>query len=287
MVLNSGMFGVLCVQVYLYYIKYSKDRRQIKFLVYVLFIWETAQTGLLTSDSFELLAAGWGDLSKLDYIGFMWFSGPFMMGIMGTTVQSVFAWRIYVLGRSRFLCAFIVSLALMEGAAAMAQGLIVRLQFEDHAVGMQHKMFSVTAVWLVGSACCDMIICASMIYLLKRAQRRTVFRATEDMLTRLLHLSVGTGMLTSSVAAVCAILFLASQTNNFYMAPMAVLGKLYSNSLMVLFNARLRTASPGKSDSATYIWESEFDPTSEGHIEFRRHLAPGTRRHPNDVITDV
>lgn len=65
----------------LYFINYPKDRWRNKCLVYGLFVFEAAQTALLTRDSFAILGSGWGDLSRLDYLGEMWLSGPFMNGI--------------------------------------------------------------------------------------------------------------------------------------------------------------------------------------------------------------
>ncbi|ETW76285.1 hypothetical protein HETIRDRAFT_328212, partial [Heterobasidion irregulare TC 32-1] len=108
---NWGLFGILCVQIYLYFINYPKDRWRNKCLVYGLFVFETAQTALLTRDSFAILGSGWGDLSRLDYLGEMWLSGPFMNGMISATVQSVFAWRIYLLGKSKLLSVFVVAVS--------------------------------------------------------------------------------------------------------------------------------------------------------------------------------
>ncbi|THH16595.1 hypothetical protein EW146_g4056 [Bondarzewia mesenterica] len=84
-ILNSTLFGVLAVQIYLYYVGYTKDRWQLKALVYGLFVWILVQKILLVQFAFNLLGSGWGDPRKLT-VGVTWFSGPIMDGIASVAV---------------------------------------------------------------------------------------------------------------------------------------------------------------------------------------------------------
>lgn len=58
----------------------------------------------------------------------------------------------------------------------------------------------------------------------------------------------------ASIAIVDSIMYLVYDHNNYHMGPVAILGKLYTNSLMVLFNNRLRQKDRV---TTTYIWDGE------------------------------
>ncbi|KAI9451311.1 hypothetical protein BJY52DRAFT_1298465, partial [Lactarius psammicola] len=47
---NWALYGILCVQIYVYSCNFPKDRRSVKFLVYFVFVLETAQTVLTGAD---------------------------------------------------------------------------------------------------------------------------------------------------------------------------------------------------------------------------------------------
>ncbi|KAJ4496890.1 hypothetical protein C8R41DRAFT_825193 [Lentinula lateritia] len=256
---NWGLFGCSAVQVYLYYLNFPKDSWRLKTLVYGLFIWDILQTALYTSTVFASLASGWGNVAALEGLGLIWFDIPFMSGVASCIVQCFYAWRIYVLGRSIPLALFIAALALMEGSAAMALGITIKLSVQTFS-DLQSKTFVVTTVWLLGSASCDVIISVCMLYLLTRARKFTSYRHTENMLSRLIGLTVGGGLLTTSIAIVDAVMYIVFQHNNYHAAPVAILAKLYTNALMVLFNSRRRHESIHS--TVNYTWDGEGGPPS-------------------------
>ncbi|KAJ4479143.1 hypothetical protein J3R30DRAFT_3882170 [Lentinula aciculospora] len=256
---NWGLFGCSAVQVYLYYLGFPKDSWRLKALVYGLFIWDILQTAMYTSTVFASLASGWGNVAALEGLGLIWFDIPFMSGVASCIVQCFYAWRIYVLGRSIPLSIFITALALMEGSAAMALGITIKISVQTFAE-LQSKTFVVTTVWLLGSASCDMIISVCMLYLLTRARKFTSYRHTENMLSRLIGLTVGGGLLTTSVAIVDAVMYIVYKHNNYHAAPVAILAKLYTNALMVLFNSRRRHET--LHSTVNYTWDGEGGPPS-------------------------
>ncbi|KAJ3786295.1 hypothetical protein GGU11DRAFT_742567 [Lentinula aff. detonsa] len=259
---NWGLFGCSAVQVYLYYLGFPKDNLRLKALVYGLFIWDILQTALYTSTVFASLASGWGNLEALEALGLIWFDIPFMSGVASCVVQCFYAWRIYVLGKSIPLALFIVALALMEGSAAMALGITIKISVQTFA-DLQSKTFVVTTVWLLGSASCDVIISVFSLQL-TRARKFTSYRHTENMLSRLIGLTVGGGLLTTSVAIVDAVMYIVFQHNNYHAAPVAILAKLYTNALMVLFNSRRRHENIHS--TVNYTWDGEGPPSNRPGI---------------------
>ena len=77
-----------------------------------------------------------------------------------------------------------------------------------------------------------------MSFLLLRRNSR--IPATHTIVMRLVHLVVETGALTATAATLDLILLLAFPDDNYHAAVTFTLAKLYSNSLLVLFNNRTR-----------------------------------------------
>ncbi|GJE98656.1 hypothetical protein PsYK624_148910 [Phanerochaete sordida] len=233
---NWGLYGVLSVQVYLYHISFPNDGRIAKALVYSVFLIETAQTILVTHDAFNAYAKGFGNLVALGSAQMEWLAVPIFSGIVSATVQMYYAYRVSLLSGSRVLGLAICVIALLQGASAIAQGAQAFIigNFADLAT----KAFASCAIWLAGSAACDVIIAACMTFLLLK--KDTKIPATHAIVTKLVRLIVETGMLTALAATIDLILFLAFPHNSYHGCVALTLAKLYSNSLLVLFNSRMR-----------------------------------------------
>lgn len=63
---------------------------------------------------------------------------------------------------------------------------------------------------------------------------RNGFRATNAILVKFIRLTIETGLVTSTLAVLDLVMFLAVQDANYHLAPATMLSKLYSNSLMVV-----------------------------------------------------
>ncbi|KAJ6592308.1 hypothetical protein DFH09DRAFT_1137062 [Mycena vulgaris] len=74
---------------------------------------------------------------------------------------------------------------------------------------------------------------------------------TERLLTKLIHRIVETGAATSIGAAICLALDVGFPSQNFHYVPAYILGKVYTNSLMLSLNLRRPTApSPASKNQA-------------------------------------
>ncbi|KAF8880085.1 hypothetical protein BD779DRAFT_1550380 [Infundibulicybe gibba] len=233
---NWCLFGVLSVQVYLYYLAFPRDRLSIKCLVFGLYIVETLQTILITHDVFDSFGSGYGMLSALESTQLEWLGVPIISGIVSCTVQTFFAYRIFVLSKSKPLGLIICVIALTQGASGIAQG-VQALQINDFAK-LQNEAFVSCTIWLGGAALCDIIIAVSMSYYLSKSE--TGFRSTHVLISKLIRLTIETGSMTAAVATIDMALFLAFRNNNYHATPALILAKLYSNTLVVILNSRLR-----------------------------------------------
>ncbi|KDR71930.1 hypothetical protein GALMADRAFT_253725 [Galerina marginata CBS 339.88] len=240
-ILNWGLFGVLSMQVYLYYLAFPQDRVTHKLLVYGSFMLEATQTFLFTTSAFRTFATGFGNPAVLDEVDIIWFSVPIMSGIVGFITQAFYAYRVSVLAQSKYVAGLIMVLAFLQVAGSIL--IAVEAKKAAHwSLFLKRDSFISAGIWEGGSAACDVLIAASMTYYLKR--RDTGVKQTQVLLSRLIRLTVETGTLTAAIAITTLILTFLPGRPTYYQASVSVLGKMYSNSMMVAFNSRMKIASP-------------------------------------------
>lgn len=86
--------------------------------------------------------------------------------------------------------------------------------------------------WLVSAAVSDVGIALSMIYYLIGSQ--TGIKSTGLLITKIIRVSVETGLVCAGLSCLDLILFLVFPNTNFHLTPSIALCKLYSNSLLVV-----------------------------------------------------
>lgn len=236
---NWALYGILSVQVYIYHLAFKKDGKYTRSFVYALYAVETAQTIIATNDAFNTYARNFGNIGILVLVQNVWLSVPVLTGIVSGAVQLYYAKRIYSLSDSLPLGLLVATIALLQGSSAIATG--AKAHQIGNFVDLEAKSYLVTSIWLIGSAACDVLIAGSMTFLLVR--RDTGMHRTHEIITRLVRLIVETGSLTATTAIVDAILFLAQPGQSYHVCAALTLAKLYSNSLLVLFNSRSRVVS--------------------------------------------
>ncbi|KAF8876181.1 hypothetical protein BD779DRAFT_1629596 [Infundibulicybe gibba] len=278
---NWGLYGVLSVQVYLYYLAFPKDRLPTKCLVLGLYLVETLQTILVTHDAFTTFARDFGDLPSLNVAQLEGLSTPMLSGIVSCTVQLFFTYRIYLLSKSKLLASVLCLIALMQGSAGIATG-VKTLQIDDWTK-IQLEAFVSCTVWLVGAAVCDIMIAISMVYYLSRSD--TGFSSTHVLISRLIRLTIETGSMTAIVATIDIALFLGFPHNNYHTTPALLLAKLYSNTLIVTFNSRLRITG-GRGATTSYELNSWSDGGSRSKGVRRPDQSQSSRRQI-EVSVDV
>lgn len=237
--LNYALYGVLSLQLYVYYVNFRvKDRRPLQILVYSIYILDTIQTGLTTWDGLHWFVYGWGKASNLQEPVASSIDSPFLGGIIALAVQAFFCWRIYQLGRSKILSGVIFAVSLIAMGGGMAAGItsvilndLTRVQKED---------FIQTYIWLAGSVAADTLIAGATLYLLHRSRKNSI-PETNMIITRVIQLTVQTNCLTAAVAIVTFTLFIAFPNQNYFMCPPFFFAKLYSNTLLAILNHRLLT----------------------------------------------
>ncbi|KAF9028781.1 hypothetical protein BDZ89DRAFT_1065866 [Hymenopellis radicata] len=239
---NLILFGVLCVQVFIYFQAFLKDRLWSKCLVAWICFIEILQTTLVVIDGIRVFGSGWGDARALADVGLTWFSVPAMTGIsISFTAQVFFIWRIRVLSQARLIPAAAFLVSVVQCVAAVWAG--VRAHQIRNFTSVLSETFSHTSVWLGGTATADLIIAGSLVYYMRKSQSTEL--ASNGMYVRIVRLIVESGSLCALVAVADLGLFLGYRQTNYHLAPAIALSKLYSNSLLVVLNSRVLMSVDG------------------------------------------
>ncbi|KAJ7139093.1 hypothetical protein C8R44DRAFT_763882 [Mycena epipterygia] len=237
-ILNWMLMGTLLSQMYTYYQKFARDRISIMILVYTVFCLDIAQTIMLTDHGWWFIITIWGKPEDFDFVPWSAAMIVFMCGLIAGIVQLFYAWRIWVLARSKIVVAIaiiIVLTALTQSFSAMVTSILLLREPNQRTVLRLHPGFT---VWLAGSLITDVLITSCMTYTLYTAKTRTAWAASETLLGRMVKITVQTGLATVVTACIDLFLFIHFTANDFHLVPAYILGKLYSNSLLLSLNLR-------------------------------------------------
>ncbi|KAK0502467.1 hypothetical protein EDD18DRAFT_692431 [Armillaria luteobubalina] len=275
--LSLVLYGILCDQVYIYYISFPKDNQASKMVVYLLWVSESVQTAMIIYYTFNTFCYEFGNLAGLDEVDTAWFTVPVMSGFVGCIAQLFYAWRMYKFNKkARWLCITLSMIAFIQISAAICCGIQVRNSGHYSKIQNNSGIKATVIIWLGGSVLCDTAIALCMIYLLCRAQ--TGLKSTRVLLSRLIRLTIETGTATAVIAIIDMTLYLTSHNNSYYVVPANCLVKVYSNTVLAVCNSRMTgRIRGGREDTATLHSFDSFDLSIGGlNIELRE-----TETHAN------
>ncbi|KAI9445948.1 hypothetical protein H4582DRAFT_1902246 [Lactarius indigo] len=228
---NWALYGVLCVQIYVYSYNFPKDKLSVKFLAYFVFVVETVQTALTGSDVYYWFVTGFGNVERLGDPHFGPIDISVITGIISLVVQGYFCYRIWVLSRWRslWICWIIAINSVTQSVIAISLGL--------KSLIVRKYLTSKTGVylWSISSAMADILIVVAMMLLLRRA--RSNF--SNFVLIRVVRLTIETNALTATLAITGLVLYAAFPDELYILYVSEIIGKLYSNTLLVSLNNRI------------------------------------------------
>ncbi|KIK65256.1 hypothetical protein GYMLUDRAFT_39615 [Collybiopsis luxurians FD-317 M1] len=243
--LNCILYGILLNQMYFYFQTYKNEAIWIRLLVIYLFILETANSALDMAMMYQPLIAEYGTSKAVQNFPTLFATEPIVIVAISTPIQCFFAWRIWKITKSLWIPAIIVVLSLASTAGGVITGAKIAIL---KLFAKKPELHWSALLWFLTSCVADLLITGTLVRSLSK--RKTGFGATDNMIDRLIRLTVQTGMIT----AICAIGDVA-----FFMAlPHAALNflwdlslsKLYANCLMSTLNARTNLFNSSQSGSS-------------------------------------
>jgi len=236
---NWAFFGVLSMQVYVYYLNFPDDRIRNKILIYGSYIIEVVQTAMTAADLYFWFATGFGNLNHLNNVNLGPLDTPILCSIIAAIVQCFFAFRIYTLRKSLLWMSILVVLtSILQSAAGIASGYRA-FKLQEYSRFHENIVFPQSfAVWILADVVCDVLIAGTMLWLLYKSRQDGTKYGTH-ILSKLVRLIVETNTLTAGVAFTSFILYVVLPNSSWYISMTLIMGKLYSNTLLVTFNNRI------------------------------------------------
>ncbi|KZP05237.1 hypothetical protein FIBSPDRAFT_1054203 [Athelia psychrophila] len=231
-VLDILLYGIMIAQVHTYFATFPKDRKWFKCLVLFLLVADTANVVFDVVYVYRSLILHFGDAPYLMKADWVFATDPVMTGIIASSVQFFFAWRIKVITNSTLATIF-VALGSLTGLLASI-GTSVAIGIVPNFVDFI-KFEVIVIVWLVAAVVTDVSIAIALTYYLKS---KTGFSsASNDIVNKIIRLTVQTGAITAIWATIDLIVYLTDNTGTHLIFNVP-LSKLYSNSLMSSLNTR-------------------------------------------------
>jgi len=251
------LYGITTLQTYLYYLYYPKDDVSLKLLVTSLWVFDTVHVAFMSHTMYWYLVTGFGDVENLQNGVWSLFASMLMNVILAFIVQCFFTKRIY------FLCppkvkwwlpsctGFIVLAHFCFGLETVGEF------FQKKAfVKLQEAKWDAALPFAVAAILSDVVIAAALCTLLNN--NRTEYKATNNLINRLILLAINRCVLTSAIAIVEVIVYAVRPNSSYFLAIDFLIGKLYANSLLASLNSRESLRGRGMQENETTEASTSF-----------------------------
>ncbi|KAK7037231.1 hypothetical protein VNI00_011222 [Paramarasmius palmivorus] len=252
----SALSGAVVIQVILYFKLYSSDAFRLKLLVFLIWLLDTCHTSLIWSALWAYFVGYYGQVEKIDYIPRTLALSVIFTAILTFCVHCFFALRLFRLSHGNWLLTgpiLILALLRLGTAAASTTEMFVlcgtapmpyditqwfpfRLILRSFSQFVERDGWIFT-VGLSSSSAVDVLITASLFFLLRNS-RRTTSGKTSLVIDSLIIHTFETASLTSASTIVCMICWVAMPSNLIFMGLHFFIGKLYALSLLVTLNIK-------------------------------------------------
>ncbi|KAF8148052.1 hypothetical protein B0H34DRAFT_273504 [Crassisporium funariophilum] len=226
--------------------------------VYGVYLLEIIQTVIMTRSAFHAFGEGFGNYKALDDIGLQWLGVPLISAVVGFLAEGVYAYRLKVLSKSNIVTGLIIGLAIIQLGGGIATAITIKhTAYFSRLPNM--CSFIVGGIWGGGTFLCDAAIAIFMTYYLVRGRSRSGFRQTRVLVTKIIRLTIETGTITAAIALINFTLALLPGHPPYWEAVAAILGKVYSNSMMVVFNSRMKVSRDVPAQEVDMVSSLRFD----------------------------
>lgn len=260
------LFGLVSVQTFGYYKKFSNDPWQLRTFVGVIWTLELTHCALSAHSVYWVTVTNFGRTAVLNEIPPALGASVALSGIIGPAIQAFFAHRVLRLSRSWIIPSICWLLCILRCASLLV---VTGASYtSDTLLHFKHKWDWILVTSLAISTAVDVLIAGSLCYFLWK-RRDGAFARTTTVVDQLIMWSIQTGLLTSIGTVVMLILFLVVH-NHAWLAVFFVISRLFSNSLMASLNARAKLR-----DLTQKVLSAERSHTSSGG------------RNPNTVTIEM
>ncbi|KAJ7671494.1 hypothetical protein DFH06DRAFT_1320291 [Mycena polygramma] len=236
LIMSAVLFGVTCLQVYIYFTKHCvRDRIFMKVFVALLLSLDTLHLALASWSLYSATVTNFGDYVQLAKPAWSFLIQIMIGSLLSIQIQLFYAFRLHILSHKRLVVPTIIAIC------AVAQfGLVIALtrrSFQADAFKTAGKDTPYTTGTLSLDVACDFMITAAMIYYLLR-NKSDILHRTNRAINLLISYFVSSGALTM-VFAVCTLVARVISPTTLVYTPFLWAGvRLYGLSFMTILNSR-------------------------------------------------
>lgn len=226
------LYGVSCVQTFVYFQTYSNDNLWLKCFVALLWILESAHSGFTMAFNITYVIDGFGDLMAISDLAWDAVVDYEIGFVIILAVNIFFIWRVWMFSRKVWAACLLLCLSIARyvlGTYSAALGFVYTTW-----ASFQAPSYTLLGVTMGLGILEDALLALILAYYLysKRTQ------GSAQLITRLLAYVVGTGALTSTIETLQLICLLVSPNSMLYIPFALVQVKIYANSALLSLNLR-------------------------------------------------
>ncbi|KAF7770862.1 hypothetical protein Agabi119p4_6836 [Agaricus bisporus var. burnettii] len=255
------LFGILTGQAYVYYISFPRDRTLLKGAVIWVYLAGAAQIGLVLLDvctRYDVHEAStykfqdYYNVNSFFYTNHDTITITVLTTAVAVVIQSLYAYRIYLMSKKRWLTIMIICMSLCQLASGILGGVCYAPLTAGSVFTIYNIQFKIGGVceagfvWIWGpvNIICDLTITVCMVTFLIKHRKRTVSHRTRLHITKIVQIVIETGMATTILLVAYTALrlirfeYIPEEYIHWYILPGLMMSKVYSNSMLVLLNNR-------------------------------------------------
>jgi hypothetical protein len=162
-------------------------------------------------------------------------SNSALTAIIAFAVQVFFAYRIRKFTGNTWLTVIICMTSLLQCFAGIGTAIASGMVKNYYSFGSLNRIFT---VWLSAAIFTDLLITCSLVWYLR--QSKTGVAVTDDLLDKIMSMTVQTGLITAIWSILHFVLFLSVNSTSLNVIFGNSVSKIYANSLLSQLNARKR-----------------------------------------------
>ncbi|KAI5122842.1 hypothetical protein M0805_003137 [Coniferiporia weirii] len=254
------LYGVTCLQTFIYFQRYPGDRGFIKASVLLVWLIDSFDAALTCQICYYYLVSNYADPLAIFFPVWSLKLHVFVTSLSDFIVRTYFARRIYTLSHgNKLITGVILALSIVD----LVVGTIITVRAFHIAtfaglIGVADLFYLNFASNISADTCVALVLCYYL------WTNRTGLRRTDSLVVKLILYTVNTGMLTVLDAAAGLICYAALPTTLVFIAFYLNLSKFYVNSYLASLNVRKTLLSSMKDNAMGSFNISRNNPHGTG-----------------------
>ncbi|KAF8076057.1 hypothetical protein FPV67DRAFT_395307 [Lyophyllum atratum] len=269
----TTLYGITCLQTYIYYRNYPKDHRLLKATVALLWVLDSLTTIFVAHSLYTFFVLNFAKPPQVNLIIPCFTAEKLLVTIITFVAQVFYARTIWRVSSNKSVPIIILLLALVT----LALGLVTteHLFRNPLATSISEKKFTIISGLVQGLASLDDILITVALCFFLHARRVVGFNSqnrTEAIIDSLMLYAVSRGILTAVTQFLFLVLNVALPHDTFWQPFHQAVGKLYVNSVLATLNVRNTFQEPSEVTLGVIQFDGGVSGTRTEH-DASRHAA--------------